>query len=94
MPVKSTKKLKLPPIEAENRQEGKYNLTIDPYLNLELQQYLDAYRAQYPNKKAPKAEDLIIAIVRQHLMSDTDFTRYKKSLKTTAEVQPQNLEAR
>jgi hypothetical protein len=79
--VKSTKKLKLPAIEAENRQEGKYSLTLDPYLNLELQQYLDAYRAQYPDKKAPKADDLIVAIVRQHLAGDTDFTRYKKSLK-------------
>jgi hypothetical protein len=79
--VKSTKKLKLPAIEAENRQEGKYNLTLDPYLNLELQQYLDAYRAQYPDKKAPKPEDLITAIVRQHLASDTDFSRFKKSLK-------------
>jgi len=79
--VKSTKKLRLPVIEAENRQEGKYSLIIDPYLNLELQQYLDAYRAQYPDKKAPKAEDLIAAIVRQHLASDTDFTRYKKNRK-------------
>jgi len=79
--VKSTKKLRLPAIEAENRQEGKYSLTIDPYLNLELQQYLDAYRAQYPDKKSPKAEDLITAIVRQHLASDTDFGRYKRSLK-------------
>ena len=82
--MKSTKKLRLPAIEAENRQEGKYSLTFDPYLNLELHQYLDAYRAQYPDKKAPKAEDLITAIVRQHLASDTDFTRYKKGLKTSA----------
>lgn len=82
--MKSTKKLKLPAIEAENRQEGKYSLTFDPYLNQEIQQYLDAYRAQYPDKKAPKAEDLIIAIVRQHLASDTDFARYKKSLKPTS----------
>jgi hypothetical protein len=84
--VKSTKKLKLPAIEAENRQEGKYNLTLDPYLNLELQQYLDAYRAQYPDKKSPKPEDLITAIVRQHLASDTDFTRYKRILKREAEA--------
>ncbi len=81
--MRSTRKLKLQPIEAENRQEGKYNLTLDPYLNLELTQYLDAYKAQFPEKKAPKAEDLIIAIVRQHLAADTDFTRYKKSLKAT-----------
>lgn len=87
--MKSTKKLRLPAIEAESRQEGKYNLTIDPYLNLELQQYLDAYRAQYPDKKAPKAEDLITAIVRQHLASDTDFARYKKSLKAAVEAQAQ-----
>ena len=83
--MKSTKKLKLQAIDAENRQEGKYTLTLDPYLNLDLQQYLDAYRAQYPDKKAPKAEDLITAIVRQHLASDTDFTRYKKTLKIAAE---------
>jgi hypothetical protein len=88
--VKSTKKLRLPAIEAENRQEGKYSLTFDPYLNLELQQYLDAYRAQYPDRKAPKAEDLITAIVRQHLASDTDFARYKKSLKAATEVQASN----
>ncbi len=79
--MNSTKKLKLQAIDAENRQEGKYSLTFDPYLNLELQQYLEAYRAQYPDKKAPKAEDLITAIVRQYLASDTDFTRYKKNLK-------------
>lgn len=79
--MKSTKKLRLQPIEAENRQEGKYNLTLDPYLNLELQQYLDAYKAQFPDKRAPKPEDLIVAILRQHLASDTDFGRYKKSLK-------------
>lgn len=84
--MKSTKKLRLPAIEAENRQEGKYSLTFDPYLNLELQQYLDAYRAQYPDKKAPKAEDLITAIVRQHLASDTDFTRYKKGLTTDRQI--------
>ena len=81
--MRSTRKLKLQPIEAENRQEGKYNLTLDPYLNLELTQYLDAYKAQFPEKKTPKAEDLIIAIVRQHLAADTDFTRYKKALKAT-----------
>jgi hypothetical protein len=79
--MKSTKKLRLPPIEPENRQEGKYSLTLDPYLNLELQQYLEAYKAQFPDKKAPRAEDLIVAIVRQHLASDTDFSRYKKVLK-------------
>jgi hypothetical protein len=84
-PVRSTKKLKLQAIESENRQEGKYNLTLDPYLNLELTQYLDAYKAEYPNKKAPKAEDLITAIVRQHLASDTDFSRYKKGLKAAVE---------
>jgi hypothetical protein len=83
--MKSTKKLSLPAIEAENRQEGKYSLTFDPYLNLELQQYLDAYRAEFPDKKAPKAEDLITAIVRQHLASDADFGRYKKALKHAAE---------
>jgi hypothetical protein len=82
--MKSSKKLKLPAIEAENRQEGKYNLTLDPYLNSDLQLYLDAYRAQYPEKKAPKPEDLITAIVRQHLASDTDFTRYKRGLKRDA----------
>jgi hypothetical protein len=87
--VKSTKKLKLQAIEAENRQEGKYSLTFDPYLALELQQYLDAYKAQYPDKKAPKAEDLIVAIVRQHLANDTDFTRYKRALKQAAEPQGQ-----
>jgi hypothetical protein len=86
MPVRSTRKLKLQPIEAENRQEGKYNLTLDPYLNLELTQYLDAYKAQFPEKKAPKAEDLIIAIVRQHLAGDSDFGRYKKGLKEAAET--------
>jgi hypothetical protein len=53
---------------------------------LEIQQYLDAYRAQYPDKKAPKAEDLITAIVRQHLASDTDFARYKKALKKDGEA--------
>ena len=84
--MKSTKKLRLPAIESESRQEGKYNLTLDPYLNLELNQYLDAYKAQYPDKKAPKAEDLIVAILRQHLASDTDFTRYKKGLKAAAEA--------
>jgi hypothetical protein len=84
--VKSTKKLSLQPIEPENRQEGKYNLTFDPYLNLELTQYLDAYKSQFPDKKAPKPEELIAAIVRQHLANDTDFTRYKKNLKAAAEV--------
>jgi hypothetical protein len=86
--MKSTKKLRLQPIDAENRQEGKYNVTLDPYLNLELQQYLDAYKAQFPDKKAPKPEDLIIAIVRQHLATDTDFARFKKSLKRLTESQP------
>ena len=86
--MRSTKKLKLPAIEAENRQEGKYSLVLDPYLNLELIQYLDAYKAQYPDKKAPKPEDLITAILRQHLASDTDFSRYKKSLKQAVEVGP------
>ena len=84
--MRSTKKLKLTAIEAENRQEGKYSLTFDPYLNLELTQYLDAYKAQYPDKKPPKPEDLITAIVRQHLASDTDFTRYKRSLRQVAET--------
>ena len=79
--MKSTKKLRLQAIETESKQEGKYSLTLDPYLNLEIQQYLEAYRGQFPDKKAPKAEDLIVAIVRQHLASDADFTRYKKSLK-------------
>jgi hypothetical protein len=79
--MKSTKKLRLQPIDAENRQEGKYNITLDPYLNIELQQYLDAYKAQFPERKAPKPEDLIVAIVRQHLATDTDFARFKKSLK-------------
>ena len=83
--MRSTKKLKLPALDAENRQEGKYSLVFDPYLNLDLIQYLDAYKAQYPDKKTPKPEDLIIAIVRQHLAGDTDFTRYKKSLKQAAE---------
>jgi hypothetical protein len=54
---------------------------LDPYLNIELQQYLDAYKAQFPERKAPKPEDLIVAIVRQHLATDTDFARFKKSLK-------------
>jgi hypothetical protein len=85
--MKSTKKLRLQPIDAENRQEGKYNLTFDPYLNLELQQYLDAYKAQFQEKKAPKPEDLIVAIVRQHLAADTDFARFKKSLKQLNESQ-------
>lgn len=79
--MRSTKKLKLQPIESESRQEGKYNLTFDPYLTFELTQYLDAYKAQFPDKKSPKPEDLIMAIVRQHLASDTDFSRYKKTLK-------------
>lgn len=90
--MKSTKKLKLQAIEAENKQEGKYTLTLDPYLNLELQQYLDAYRAQYPDKKAPKAEDLVIAIVRQHLARDTDFTRYKKGIKRDTEATQRSSE--
>ena len=81
--MKSTKKLRLPAIEAENRQEGKYSLTIDPYLNLDLHLYLDAYKAQFPEKKPPKPEDLIAAILRQHLASDTDFGRYKRFLKQT-----------
>ncbi len=85
--MKSTKKLRLQPIEAENRQEGKYSVTLDPYLNLELQQYLDAYKAQFPEKKAPKPEDLIIAIVRQHLATDMDFARFKKNLKQLNESQ-------
>lgn len=84
--MKFTKKLRLPAIEPENRQEGKYNLTLDPYLHLELTQYLEAYKAQYPDRKAPKAEDLITAILRQHLASDSDFTRYKKGLKQAAET--------
>ena len=84
--MKSTKKLRLPAIEAENRQEGKYNITLDPYLHLELQQYLDAYKAQFPDKKAPKPDDLIIAILRQHLASDTDFGRYKKALRQATET--------
>ncbi len=83
--MKSTKKLKLQPIDADNRQEGKYNLVLDPYLNLELQLYLEAYKAQFPDKKAPKAEDLITAIVRQHVANDTDFARYRKMLKATAD---------
>ena len=86
--MRSTKKLKLQAIESENRQEGKYTLVFDPYLNLELTQYLDAYRAQYPDKKPPKPEDLITAIVRQHLASDSDFTRYKRALKLASESGP------
>lgn len=88
--MKSTKKLRLPPIEPENRQEGKYNLSLDPYLNVELHQYLDAYKAQFPDKKTPKPEDLIVAIVRQHLASDTDFGRYKRALKQAAPLEPQS----
>ncbi len=84
--MKSTKMLKLQAIQAENRLEGKYTLTLDPYLNLEIQQYIDAYLAQYPDKKAPKAEELIVAILRQYLASDTDFTRYKKNLKRDTEA--------
>jgi hypothetical protein len=53
-----------------------------------LQQYLDAYKAQFSDKKHPKLEDLIVAIVRQHLASDTDFGRYKRGLKQAAEVKP------
>ena len=82
--MKSTKKLRLPAIEAENRQEGKYTVTFDPYLNFELQLYIDAYKAQYPDKKSPKGDDLIVAIVRQHLAGDTDFARYKRALKQSA----------
>jgi hypothetical protein len=88
--MKSTKKLRLPAIEPENRQEGKYSLTLDPYLNLELQQYLDAYKAQFPDKKSPKPEDLIVAILRQHLASDTDFGRYKRTLKQAAPSESQS----
>jgi hypothetical protein len=84
--MKSTRKLRLQPIDAENKQEGRYSLTLDPYLNVEVHQYLDAYKAQFPDKKAPKPEDLILAIVRQHLASDSDFGRYKKSLKQLDEI--------
>jgi hypothetical protein len=64
------------------------------YLNNDLLQYLDAYRAQFPDKKAPKAEDLIVAIVRQHLASDTDFTRTSASNKKPKRKAPLRVEAR
>jgi hypothetical protein len=80
------KKLKLPVIESENKQEGRYNVVLDPFLNLEVLQYLDAYKAHYPDKKTPKPDELIVAIVRQFVASDSEFARFKRQLRKSAQA--------
>ena len=80
------RRLRLQLIESDARTEGRYNHVLDPYLNLEIQQYLEAYKTQYPDKKTPKPDELIIAIVRQFLAADADFTKYKRGLKRQTRV--------
>lgn len=80
------RRLRLQLIESDARTEGRYNLVLDPYLNLEIQQYLEAYKTQFPDKKAPKPDELIIAIVRQFLAADADFTKYKRGLKRQTRI--------
>jgi hypothetical protein len=80
------KRLRLQLIENDARIEGRYNLVLDPYLNLEIQHYVDAYKSQFPDKKTPKADELIVAIVRQFLAADADFAKYKRGLKRPTRV--------
>ena len=74
----SMTKLKLQPIGSEDRREGKYQVTLDPLLNADLQLYIEAYRSAYPDAEAPKPEKVIAAMIQQFIASDSTFTRHKR----------------
>ena len=50
-------KLKLQPIGSEDKRAGKYQVTLDPLLNADLQLYIEAYRSAYPAAEAAKARE-------------------------------------
>ena len=78
-------KLKLQLIGSEDKRVGKYQVTLDPLLNADLQLYIEAYRSAYPAAEAAKPERIIAAIVQQFIASDSTFTRHKRGqAKTTA----------
>jgi hypothetical protein len=77
-------KLKLQLIGNENKREAKYQVTLDPLLNADLQLYIEAYRSAYPAAEAPKPEKIIAAIIQQFIASDSTFARHKREqAKTT-----------
>ena len=81
----SMTKLKLQPIESEDRREGKYQVTLDPLLKADLQLYIEAYHSAYPAAEAAKPEKIIAAMVQQFIKSDSTFVRHKRAqAKTTA----------
>ena len=81
----SMTKLKLQLIGSEDKRAGKYQVTLDPLLNADLQLYIEAYRSAYPAAEPAKPEKIIAAIVQQFMASDSTFTRHKREqAKTTA----------
>jgi hypothetical protein len=72
------KKFKLQAIESEDKREGKYQVALDPLLNADLQLYIEAYRAAYPQAEDPKPDKIIAAIVQQFIASDSTFARHTR----------------
>ena len=80
----SMTKLKLQPIGSEDKREGKYQVTLDPLLNADLQLYIEAYHSAYPAAEAAKPEKIIAAMVQQFIKSDSTFIRHKRGQAKTA----------
>ena len=65
-------KLKLQPIGSEDKRAGKYQVTLDPLLNADLQLYIEAYHSAYPAAEAAKPEKIIAAMVQQFIHGSPD----------------------
>ena len=49
-------KLKLQPIGSEDKRAGKYQVTLDPLLNADLQLYIEAYHSTYTESSIRNTE--------------------------------------